>query len=408
MRPLAAVLAVMLAATTVHAEELKIAMGVAVTSLDPHFQNATANHTVFSHFFDRLVHRTPESALAPALAVSWTPVGEAMWEIKLRPGVTWHDGSPFTADDVVFSMARAPHVPNSPGGLGAYLSAVTRTEVVDTLAVRLHTKGPAPNQPTYLAQVGIVSRKHGEGATTADYNSGKAMIGTGPFRFARYLPGDRVEMVRNEAWWGPKHAWDRVEIRFIPNPGARTAALFSGAVDLIDMPPVADLPRIRADARFATSSRQGMRVIYLRPDFSHLEEPPYVTDNAGKKLPKNPLVDVRVRRALSVAINRQGLTERVQENAAVPAGQWLPEGAFGFNPDVKVPPFDPAGAKRLLAEAGYPEGFRLVLHTPNDSFPNAAATAQAVAQMWTRIGVRTEVEALPFATLAARTMKQDY
>jgi peptide/nickel transport system substrate-binding protein len=138
MRLLVPVLAVMLAAATGQAEELKIAMGVAATSLDPHFQNATSNHTVFSHFFDRLVHRTPESATAPALAVSWTPVGEAMWEIKLRPGVTWHDGSPFTADDVVFSMARAPHVPNSPGGLGAYLSAVTRTEVVDTLTVRLH------------------------------------------------------------------------------------------------------------------------------------------------------------------------------------------------------------------------------------------------------------------------------
>jgi peptide/nickel transport system substrate-binding protein len=234
------------------------------------------------------------------------------------------------------------------------------------------------------------------------------MIGTGPFRFARYLPGDRVEMVRNEAWWGPKPAWDTVEIRFIPNPAARTAALLSGTVDLIDMPLVSDLPRIKLDERFATSSRQGLRVIFLRPNFSHQEEPPYVTDSAGRKLPKNPLMDVRVRRALSVAINREGLTERVQENAAAPTGQWLPKGAFGFNPDVKVPPFDPDGARRLLAEAGYPRGFSLVLHTTNDRYPKDAATAQAVAQMWTRIGVRTEVEALPFAAMAARAMRQDY
>jgi peptide/nickel transport system substrate-binding protein len=408
MRALVIVAIAMLTATAGRAEGLKIAIGAAISSLDPHFHNLAPNHTVFAHFFDRLVSRTPTSAPVPALAVSWTPIGDSIWEFKLRPGVTWHDGSPLTADDVAFSIARAPHVPNSPGGHGSYLSAVSRTEVVDSLTIRLHTNRPAPNQPTDLAQIGIVSRRHGEDATTADYNSGKAMIGTGPFRFTRYLPGDRVEMVRNEDWWGPKPEWDRVEIRFIPNPAARTAALLSQTVDLIDMPPVADLPRIRADARFATSSRQGMRVIYIRPNFSHLEEPPYVTDHAGMKLPKNPLMDVRVRRALSMAIDRQGLAERVHENAAVPTGQWLPDGAFGFNPEVKVPSFSPEGAKRLLAEAGYPRGFKLVLHTPNDRYPKDAATSQAVAQMWTRIGVRTEVEALPFATLAARTAKQDY
>ena len=389
-------------------QELKLATGAAITTLDPHFHNVATNTAVFSHFFDRLVNRTPEAGVAPGLALSWTAVTDTVWEFKLRPGVTWHDGSPFTADDVAFTVARVPHVPNSPASYGSYISVIARTEVIDPLTIRFHMKVPAPNQPIDFALIGIVSRKHGEAASTQDYNSGKAMIGTGPYRFARYIPGDRVEMTRNDAWWGPKQDWERVEFRFIPNGAARAAALLSGSVDMIDTPPAADLPRIKADPRLATSARQGMRVIFLRPDFSHDGDAPFVTDHAGNRLARNPLLDVRVRRALSLATNRAGLAERVQEHAAVPTGQWLPPGAFGYNPDVAVPPFEPDAAKKLLAEAGYPQGFRLTLHTPNDRFPNDAATAQAVAQMWSRIGVQTQVEALPFAALAPRMARQDF
>ena len=407
MRLLAIVVSALLALPA-RADDLKIGIGSAVTSLDPHFHNVATNTGVMSHFFDRLVNRTPDAGVAPGLAVSWAPVTDMVWEFRLRPGVTWHDGTPFTADDVAFTIARVPHVPNSPGGYGSYLSVIARTEVIDPLTIRLHMKAPAPNQPIDLALIGIISRKHGEGASTQDYNAGTAMVGTGPYRFARYLPGDRVEMTRNDAWWGPKQAWDRVEIRFIPNAGARTAALLSGAVDLIDTPPAQDLPRLKADPNLTLSSRQGMRVIYLRPDFSHPGEAPFVTDNAGNKLPKNPLMDIRVRQALSLAINRVALAERVMENQAVPTGQWLPPGAFGANPDITVPTHDAEGAKKLLTEAGFPQGFRLTLHTPNDRFPNDAATAQAVAQMWARVGVQTQVEAVPFAAFAARMAKQDF
>jgi len=408
MRIATLIVAASLAAAPAGAQELKLAIGAAATSLDPHFHNSAQNTAVFSHFFDRLVNRTPEAGVAPGLALSWAPVADTVWEFKLRPGVTWQDGTPFTADDVAFTIGRVPHVPNSPGGYASYISMVTRAEVVDPLTVRLHTRAPAPNQPIDLALVGIISRKHGEGASTADYNSGKAMVGTGPYRFARYAPGDRVEMTRNDAWWGPKQHWEKVDFRFIPNAAARTAALLSGSVDMIDTPPATDLPRFKADDRLALSSRQGMRVIFIRPDFSHPGEAPFVTDNAGNKLAKNPLMDVRVRRALSLATNRTALAERVMENAAVPTGQWLPAGAFGYNPDVKVPAHDPEAAKKLLAEAGYPQGFKMTLHTPNDRFPNDAAAAQAVAQMWTRIGVQTQVEAIPFSALAPRLARQDF
>ena len=410
MRFLSLAVAAVLAAASAGAgaQELRLAIAAPATSMDPQFYNAAPNNTVAVHFFDRLTNRTPDAGLEPWLAQSWTAVSDTIWEFKLRPGVKWHDGENFTADDVAFSLARAPSVPNSPGGFGGFLRAIARVEVIDPLTIRLHMKAPSPNQPNDLATVAIISRKHGAGAATEDYNSGKAMIGTGPYRFTRFIAGDRVEMARNDSWWGPKPAWERVNFRFIPNSAARTAALLAGDVDLIDVPPAADLPRLREDKGLAVVSTQGLRVIYLVPDFSRTGEVTFITDNAGNKLDKNPLLDPRVRRALSLAINRQGLAERVMQGTASATGQWLPAGTFGYNPDVKPPVFDAEGAKKLLAEAGFPQGFKITLHTPNDRYPNDAATAQAVAQMWSRIGVQTQVEALPWASYAGRGAKQEW
>jgi len=396
------------AANPAGAQELKLAIAAPATSMDPHFYNAAPNNSVMVHFFDRLVARNAEAKLEPGLALSWTAVSDTVWEFKLRPGVKWHDGTDFTADDVAFSLGRAPNVPNSPGGFGGFLRAVAKVEVVAPLTIRLHMKAPSPNQPNDLATVAIVSRKHGDGAATEDYNSGKAMVGTGPYRFGKFTPGDRVEMTRNDGWWGAKQHWERVNFRFIPNAAARTAALLSGDVDLIDVPPASDLPRLKEDARLTVSSKPGLRVIFLTPDLSRTGEPPFITATDGAKLDKNPLLDKRVREALSIGINRAGLAERVMQGTAVPTGQWLPPGAFGYNPDVKPPAFDPDRAKKLLAEAGFPNGFKLTLHSPNDRYPNDGQTAQAVAQMWTRIGVQTQVEAMPWASYSARGAKQEW
>jgi peptide/nickel transport system substrate-binding protein len=194
------------------------------------------------------------------------------------------------------------------------------------------------------------------------------------------------------------------------NDASRTAALLAGDVDMIDQVPSNDLARMKRDPRITVSEIQGLRLIYLVPDYSRGEgqQPVFVTDNDGKPLPRNPFNDARVRRALSIAVNRDALAERVMEGTAKPAGQWLPEGVFGYNPEVRVPPFDADGAKRMLAEAGYPQGFRMTITTPNDRYPNDARTAQAVAQMWTRIGVRTEVDAIPWAAYSARSARQEF
>ncbi|MFC7610182.1 ABC transporter substrate-binding protein [Teichococcus aestuarii] len=233
-------------------------------------------------------------------------------------------------------------------------------------------------------------------------------MGTGPYRLVSYASGSSIEVSRFDGWWGPRQDWEKVTFRIIPNPGARTAALLSGDVELIAAPSSSDLPRLRQEANIRIFERQGSRALFLSPDFSRTGESPYITDNDGKPLPTNPLRELKVRQALSLAINRQGLAERVQQGMAEATGQWMPPGAFGHNPAVPVPAFDVARARTLLAEAGYPQGFRITLHASNDRYPADAQTAQAVAQMWSRIGVATTVETLPFATYLTRMAKQEY
>ncbi|WP_245615252.1 ABC transporter substrate-binding protein [Muricoccus aerilatus] len=387
---------------------LTIGIGGAVTSLDPHFYNASPNNSLSMHIFDRLVERDAQTRLIPGLALSWTPVSEKIWEFKLRPGVKWHDGRDFTADDVAFTVERTPNVPNSPGGFGGFVRSIQRTEIVDPLTVRFHTASPAPLLPTELGSVAVVSRHAGGNASTEDYNSGKAAIGTGPYKIASYSPGDRTELVRNDDWFGPKQPWSRVSYRFIGNDSARTAALLAGDVDLIDQVPTSDLARLRRESRVALAEVQGVRVIYLTLDRSRDGKPAFITDNAGQPLAKNPLNDLRVRQALSAAINREALCRQVMEGTAAPTGQWLPPGSYSYNPEVKPDPFNPDRAKALLAEAGFPQGFKLTLHGPNDRYPNDARTIQAIAQMWQRIGVGTQVEAMPWATFSVRNSRQEF
>ena len=402
----AALLAALAAPAT--AQTLTIATGGSVTSVDPHFFNAGPNHSLARHFFSALVSRTALGRLEPDLATEWRAVEPTVWEFKLRPNVTWHDGRPFTADDVVFTLSRVPNVPNSPGGFAGFIRTIQRTEVVDPLTIRFHTTAPNPILPVELASIFVISRHVGESATTEDYNAGRAAIGTGPYRFVSHRPGDRTEMQRNDTYFGGPQPFQRVSYRFIPNDPARTAALLAGDVDVIDQIASADLPRLKREQRIQVSEIEGLRLVYLMADFSRTGAVPGVTDNNGQPLPRNPFMDVRVRRALNMSIGRDAIAERVMEGQANATAQWLPPGAYSYNPDVRPQPADLDGARRLLVEAGFPSGFRLVLSTPNDRFPNDSRIAQAVAQNWSRIGVQTQVEAHPWTTMSARQARQEF
>jgi peptide/nickel transport system substrate-binding protein len=384
---------------------LTIATGGAFSSMDPHFHDLSPNHALTQHVFETLVATDPDGRPIPNLALSWEATTPTSWEIRLRPGVTFHDGTPFTADDVVFTHARAPTVPGSPASMGQYIRPVTRIEVMDPHTLRFHTSRPVPLMPMMMSTYAIVSRRHGEGAETRDYNQGRAAIGTGPYRFATYTPGDRATFTGNPNHWAGPAAFSRVTIRMIPSDTARVAALRAGDVDAIDNVPTRDVAQLRGVPGITVQSRVGQRLIYLYVDVGR-ERTPHVTDNRGNPIP-NPLRDVRVRRALSQAINREGISRQLMEGFSVPAGQLMPEGALGHDPGIAPDRFDPTAARRLLTEAGYPDGFMMTLHGPNDRYVNDAEIAQALAQMWARIGVRVNVATMPSSMFFARTPRDE-
>ena len=386
---------------------LTIAVSAPVTSMDPHYHNLTPNLALARHVFGGLTDTDDRAKVVPGLAESWRLGDERTGEFKLRADARFHDGTPFTAEDVAFTLDRVPKVPNSPASYSIYTRAVTGVEVVDPHTVRLRTDAVYPLLPNDLSQIMMLSRTVHAGAATEDFNSGKAAIGTGPYKLVSYRPGDRVELERNDAYWGTKPLWGRVTTRIISNNASRTAALLSGDVAFIDNVPTTDAAKLRTDARVRLSEIVGLRIVYLALDQSRDGPTPFVTGPGGEALAKNPLRDRRVRQALSVAINRPAIADRIMEGAAVPAGQFLPAGSFGYVPGLDAPKFDTAQAKALLAEAGFPNGFRVTLHGPNDRYINDASIIQSIGQMWTRAGVQTTVEPSPWTTFVGRASKQE-
>ncbi len=371
--------------------ELRIGLAADVTSMDPHFLNLQPNVNIGWHVFDALTHVDEDSRLIPGLAVSWHAVDATTWEFKLRRGVRFQDGSELTAEDVVFSIERTLQVPN--GQFRAFTQRIVAKEIPDPYTLRLRTAVPYAMVPYDLDSVFIVSRKAAAGARPEDFDSGKAMIGTGPFRLVRFARGDRVELARNDSYWGGAPPWDKVTFRIVPTDPARLAALLSGDLDLIEQVPTADLPRVRRDAKLETAQKVSWRTIFFHLD--QRERPPNLTDKAGRPLTRNAFRDVRVRRALSRGIDRRAIAERLMDGAAVPASNLVSPPVFGYAPDLEPEAYDPEGAKRLLAEAGYPDGFAMTLSATNNRYVNDEQIAQAVAQMLARIGIRARVEAFP-------------
>jgi peptide/nickel transport system substrate-binding protein len=376
-------------------------------SIDPHYHVYTPNSAVARHIFDGLTEVDARGRVQPALASSWQVIAEDVWEFKLRPGVLFHDGKPFTADDVVFTMQRAPNVPNSPSSYGQYTKTIASTEAVDGTTVRFHTKGPAPTLPVDLSQVAIISRAAAEGKTTQDFNSGVAAIGTGPYRFIEWVSGDHLTLARNETYWKGPEPWAKVTRRAIPNDGSRVAALLAGDVDIIEGVPAADRARLAGRADLALHECDATRIIYIHMD-SARDVSPGISDTKGMKMDRNPLRDARVRQAISYAISREALTERLLSGQAHPAGQYSPPGTPGISPNLQPPPCDPDLARKLLKEAGWGDGFSVVLAGSNDRFPQDAQVTQAVGQMLARVGIRTDVQTMPAAMLFSRGSKLEF
>jgi peptide/nickel transport system substrate-binding protein len=388
------------------AADLRIGIKQETPSVDPLWSTNTSAIEISRHIFDTLIQFDENMGLQPGLAVSWQPIEDLTWEFKLRQGVNFHDGSPFTADDVVYTLERALTMSSS-DNFTQYIGDKQATKI-DDYTVHIKTGKPTPLMETDLATLSIVSKKAATGATSpSDFNSGKAAIGTGPYKFVSWKAGDSLNLTSNPDYWGGKPKWDNVTFKPITEDATRVAALLSGTVDVIDKVPTADIPALNDNPQVVVNAGTSNRPFYLWLD-SRRDLSPYVFDNDGTPVWPNPLRDWTVRKAISLAINREGIVDRVFGGSAVVATQLLPPGFYGYNDDLQPEPYDPDEAKRLLAAAGYPDGFRVTLHTTTGRYVNDSKVGEAIAQMLTQVGITTELVTEPANVfLGQRTLNMD-
>ncbi len=404
-----------------NAETLKVALASEPTAIDPHYHDLTPNNALAAHIFEGLTRQDEMQKLHPALAETWENDGKNKWTFKLREGVTFSDGTPFTADDVIFTFCRTLKNETAVAGSFADITAnFASVEAPDAKTVVITTKVPEPLLATFMGTVSILSSsivKHDKlsfdpanncGVTGAwpvvgDFNDGKLAIGTGPYKLKSYVRGSAIDLERNDKYWGAQEPWEGVRFLPVPNAGPRLAGLLAGDYDVIENPAARDLARIKDDKRFAATITPTTRVIYYQLDVAR-EESPYVKAANGK----NPLQDVRVREAMSLAIDRNAIISRLMDGAAEQAGEYLPKGMFGTLPNPPELRYDPAEAKKLLAEAGYPDGFQLTLSSTNDRYINDSQITQAVAQYLNQVGIKADVDAMTRALYFPRRSKKEF
>ncbi|OIS93659.1 hypothetical protein BLA27_10130 [Brucella cytisi] len=375
------------------AAELQIGMRSEMV-MDPHFMWSNSNAAYYVQTYGYLLQPDEKAQMQPMLAASWKAVDDTTWEFQLRDDAKFHDGTPVTAEDVVASFSRAANLPGAAAPYTGAMAGIKEVTAPDRLLVRITTDVPLPPLPYQAAQIPIIPKRIATSASTADFANLSAAIGAGPYKFSSYVPGDRLVVERFDGYFGPRPEWDKVTFKFITDNASRTAALLAGSIDVADAVATSDVKRLREDPNVSVHNGTSDRVIYMAMD-TERDRSPFITDNTGVPLEHNPFKDIRVRQAVTHAINRQAIVDRVMDGLAVPASQMVPPGFGGYNPDIQVPAYDRKLAGELLAKAGYPEGFGLTIHCPNDRYVNDARVCQAVGQQLAQIKLKVKVETLP-------------
>ena len=355
---------------------------------DPHINNDGPTNAMKNNIFEGLLYRAPDLSIHPALATAWRQVDRLTWRFDLRRGVTFHDGTPFTADDVIFSFER---VTREALAMTFSVGSVKEIRRIDDHAIDIVTKAPDPILLQSLTSFYVMSRKWSEanGATHAVVGAattspaGKAANGTGPFRVVERVPDTRTVVEPYPGWWGKAtHNLTRAVFTPIRNSATRVAALLSDEIDMMYPVPLQDMERIQQSGSARVLQGPELRVIFFGLDQFREE----MIDMPGSG--KNPLTDIRVRRAIAMAIDAQAIRRVVMRGASVPIGLLVAPGIEGYDKALDVrPPFDPEGAKKLLAEAGWPNGFPITLDCPNDRYINDEAICVSMVPMLKRVGI---------------------
>jgi peptide/nickel transport system substrate-binding protein len=390
-----ALLAAMAFTAQALAQSVTIGVARGPDGLDPHLNNSGTHVSAMRNIYEGLVTADAKLRIVPALAEKWRLIDDTTWEFTLRAGAKFHDGSPVTAADAVFSFERVGQV-GARGGMLTYLRSIKRTEAVDERTVRIVTNAPVATLLTDLARLLIVSAKAAAKASAAEFNDGRAAVGTGAYRVSSWKPKGNLVLERFADYWGPKPDWQKVTFAEISNDAARVAALLSGRVQLINYVPVTDVRRLLTQGNIQIFHGPSYYQFFFYPDFR--EKSPGVKGPNGEEI-GNPFRKLAVRQALSLAVNREAIVKQVLMGYGRPANQVLQKGFRGN--DASLPPLehDPEKARQLLASAGYPKGFRLELYCSSDRMPNEVRICTSLAPMLTRIGITTTANPVPTAVL---------
>jgi peptide/nickel transport system substrate-binding protein len=377
---------------------LRFAFQGGLNSLDPYALNETFSQGILANVMEGLIKRDQDLRIVPGLAERWETLDPTHWRFHLRKGVKFHDGSPFTADDVVFSAERA----RGPGSqIKARIPADAKVVKVDdhTVDFILTTPNPILHYEWETWLIFSKSWSEANGAANAERASATSLSpaalkanGTGPFTITSHEPGVRTVFKRNPNWWGTaQHNVGEVVFQTVASDATRVAALLSGDLDLMDPVPVQDVERIKQSPIADVMVKPELRTIFLNMD-SFRDELLYSSVKG-----KNPFKDARVRKAFYQAIDIETIKTKIMRGQSEPAALIIAPLLFSQASQFHRWPYDPAASRRLMAEAGYAQGFELGMDCPNDRYVSDEEICQAVAAMLGRIGVKVSVNALPKA-----------
>lgn len=411
MRRLALALAAGLAlAPPAFARDFTWSFNSDVLTLDPHSSSHTFTNAFLGNVYEALVRHNDKIEIEPVLAESWERTSPTVWRFNLRRNVVFHGGETFDADDVLFTWRRV----RSPGALaGNLLGQIKEVRKLDQYTIEIETHRPFPIllaaiTQFYMMDEGWSRANNAENAANlaqqVESGATRAANGTGPFRIVERRPDERTVLEPHARWWDrPQHNLTRVTFVPIRSGATRTASLLSGAIDANVEVPLQDIPRLLQDNRVQVIEGPELRTIYL--GFDHERDQLLYSDVQGR----NPLRDRRVREAIYRAIDVDALVRGVMRGKAWPAGMMVSPYLAGAPQDLNTRlPFDPDASRRLLAEAGYPNGFSVGIVCPNDRYVNDERTCQAIAGMLARVGIRLQLQSEPTAVWSRRTANRDF
>ncbi len=380
-----------------------------VLTLDPHSQNHATTTSLLQHSYEGLTRYTKDYKIEPALATAWKEISPTHYRFTLRKNVKFHDGSPFSADDVVFSFTR---IKQPQGTMQVYVNTVSEVKKVDDHTVDFLLAGPNPILLRGLVDFRIMSKAWAEKhrsenvqnyAKKEETFASRNTNGTGPYVLKTWEPDKRIVFERHKDWWDKRDGnADQVVYTPIKSDATRMSALLSGEVDLVTDVPTQDVERLKKNPQLKVVDGHEVRTIFIGMD-QHNDELKYSNIKG-----KNPFKDVRVRKALNMAVDREAIRRVTMRGLSIPAGIMVAPGVHGHSKQIDVvTKFDPAGAKKLLAEAGYPQGFEFTLDCPNGRYVNDEKICQALVAMWARAGIRARLNAMPFSTFIPKILNFD-